>query len=233
MATEEGAQEEITIAVPLRRLLTGVSRTQKAPSAIPRVKRFVLRHIDSEWRDAIWDERRGQHRVWIDDFLNKTIWSRGREHVGGPEEWIASKGEGRPRLATRTTARYGSVLKVKALFVEEPRDGGEPRLEVYLYGYGDKEREEAERGARDDQEKTKGEEEEVGAPAAEKPKGALAKQAPADEAPAEGAPAKGAPATEPKQPTSKPAAAKPPKGAESAKGGAKRAAAKPKKEGGD
>jgi ribosomal protein L31E len=233
MATEEGEQEQVTIAVPLRRLLTGVSRTQKAPSAIPRVKRFVLRHIDSEWRDAIWDERRGQHRVWIDDFLNKTIWSRGREHVGGPQEWIAGKDGGRPRLATRTTARYGSVLKVKALFVEEPRDGGEPRLEVYLYGYGDKEREEAERKAEEADREEEPEEAEVPAPAQKKAKEAPAKEAPVKEAPAKEAPAKPAPGKEMKPPVSKSAAAKPAKPTETLKGEPKKAAAKPKKEGGD
>ncbi|HKZ60421.1 MAG TPA: hypothetical protein VJ547_11350 [Candidatus Thermoplasmatota archaeon] len=224
MAKEEGEEEQITIAVPLRRLLTGVSRTQRAPSAIPRVKRYVLRHIDSDWRDAIWDEGRGQHRVWIDDFLNKTIWSRGREHVGGPTEWISGKDGARPRLAGRTTARYGSVLKVKALFVEEPRDGGEPRLEVYLYGYGDKEREEAERKAEEadkEGEEAGEEEQEVPAPAEEK-----AKEAPAKEPPAK----------EPKKAASKPAAAgpaKPAKAADASKGEGKKAAAKAKKEGGD
>ncbi len=225
MATEEGEQEQVTIAIPLRRLLTGVPRTHRAPSAIPRVKRFVLRHIDSDWRDAIWDERRGQHRVWIDDFLNKTIWSRGREHVGGPTEWISGKDGGRPRLAKRTTARYGSVLKVKALFVEEPEGGGEPRLEVYLYGYGDKEREEAERKAKEKDEKPEEAAEEAPAPAAKK-----AKEAPAKAAPTKAAPAKEAPSKEEKKPASKPAAAKP---AETPKGEAKKAALKPKKEGGD
>lgn len=223
MAKEEDEEQQVTVVVPLRRLLTGVSRTRKAPSAIPRVKRFVLRHIDSEWRDAIWDERRGQHRVWIDDFLNKTIWSRGREHVGGPMEWIAGKDGGRPRLATRTTSRYGSVLKVKALFVEEPRDGGEPRLEVYLYGYGDQEREEAERKAKETERGKETKKEPSQAPAPKK----------AEEAPAKAAPPKEGPAKDAKKPISKPAAAKPAKAAESGKGETKKAGAKPKKEGGD
>src|SRR5262245_51331615 len=108
MAKDDAQKDQITIAVPMRRLLTGVPRTKRAPAAIPRVKRYVLRHIDPDWRDAIWDEDRGSHRVWIDDHLNATIWSRGRAHIGGPREWIEGKEGERPRLAKRTAARYGS-----------------------------------------------------------------------------------------------------------------------------
>ena len=143
MAKEEAQTDQKTIVIPLRRLLTGVPRTKRAPSSIPRIKKYVLRHIKPEWRDAIWDEDRGVHRVWIDDFLNQTIWSRGRGHVGGPAEWIPAKVEGqRNRLAKRTTSRYGSILKVKVLFLEEPREGEDPRIDVYLYGYEDKKSEE-------------------------------------------------------------------------------------------
>jgi ribosomal protein L31E len=227
MAKDDAEQDQITIAVPLRRLLTGVPRPARAPSAIPRVKRFVLRHIDPDWRDAIWDEDRGVHRVWIDDFLNKAIWSRGREHVGGPTEWMEAAAGQRPRLARRTSARYGSVLKVKALFVEEPRDGGDARLEVYLYGYDDLSKAKDEEG--DEDERDEKEEDE-------------AEEAPEDEEgdkdeekEAEPSKAKPAPKSEAKPAAKKPAstsaAAKSVKPA--AKPETKKPAAKPKKEGGD
>jgi ribosomal protein L31E len=141
-AAEGGGKDQKTIAVPLRRLLTGVPRTKRAPAAIPRVKRYVLRHIDPDWRDAIWDEERGVHRVWIDDYLNQTIWSRGRAHVGGPQEWVKGKDGGRPQLAKRTSARYGSILKVNVLFVEEPEEGADPRIEVKLFGHEDRDSDE-------------------------------------------------------------------------------------------
>jgi ribosomal protein L31E len=43
MAEDDVEKDEITVAVPLRRLLTGVPRTKRAPAAIPRVIWFVLR----------------------------------------------------------------------------------------------------------------------------------------------------------------------------------------------
>src|SRR5690349_8275591 len=205
MAKDDAEQDQITIAVPLRRLLTGVPRPARAPAAVPRIKHFVLRHIDPDWRDAIWDEDRGVHRVWIDDFLNKAIWSRGREHVGGPTEWMEAAAGQKPRLSRRTTSRYGSVLKVKALFVEEPRDGGDARLEVYLYGYDDLAQEKDEKDDEDEKE-TKGEkedEEEDEAPeedeGEEDEEEAEAKEAAPEEKPA--------PKPEAKAPAKKPASA--------------------------
>jgi ribosomal protein L31E len=227
MAKDEAEQDQITIAVPLRRLLTGVPRPSRAPSAIPRIKRFVLRHIDPDWRDAIWDEDRGVHRVWIDDFLNKAIWSRGREHVGGPTEWMEAAAGQKPRLARRTSSRYGSVLKVKALFVEEPRDGGDARLEVYLYGYDDLTKDKDDEGEKDEKEKEEGEEDE----APEEEEGEEEKAA--DKA--QPAAAKPAPKGEPKAPAKKPASTSAAaKGAKpAAKSETKKPAVKPKKEGGD
>ncbi len=230
MAKDDVETDQRTIAVPLRRLLTGVPRTHRAPSAIPRVKRFVLRHIKPEWRDAIWDEDRGQHRVWIDDFLNKTIWSRGIEHVGGPAEWTTGAEGQKSRLARRTASRYGSVLKVKALFVEEPDDGGDARLEVYLYGHDDlaEDKESAEKSAKAGQEDEGASEPEVESkatpskPAAKPPTAAGEKPAKPAEAPKEA----------PKKPASTSAAAKGVKPA-APNADAKKAQAKPKKEGGD
>lgn len=210
MAKEGGEKDQITIPIPMRRLITGVPRTKRAPSAIPRIKRYVLRHIDSEWRDAIWDEDRGQHRIWIDDFLNQTIWSRGRGHIGGPMEWTPGKDGGKPRLSKRTASRYGSILKVKVLFVEEPGEGGDPRVDVYLYGHEDEGKDEEEEGkeSKETQDEDDGDDEQ------EKP----AAKAPSD------APAK--------KPASTSAAGKGDKAA-APKADAKKAPAKPKKEGGD
>jgi ribosomal protein L31E len=241
MAKGESGKDEITISVPMRRLLTGVPRTQRAHAAVPRVKRFVLRHIDPDWRDAIWDEERGRHRVWIDDFLNKTIWSRGRERIGGPVEWVEGSEGTRPRLARRTTARYGSVLKVKALFVEEPRDGGDPRLEVYLYGYDDLAKEKEEEEAKGEEEAE--EEKEEGAEAEEEEGPEVEEEAEEEKAAAKEPEAEAPkveerkPAEEPKgaakKPASKSAAAKGGKAATAPKAEPKKSAPKPKKEGGD
>ncbi len=229
MAKEEAQADQKTIVIPLRRLLTGVPRTKRAPSSIPRIKRYVLRHIKPEWRDAIWDEDRGVHRVWIDDFLNQTIWSRGRGLVGGPTEWIPAKKEGQKnRLAKRTTSRYGSILKVKVLFLEEPREGEDPRIDVYLYGYEDKKSEE-------EDDKHKGhdhdEDEEGGEEAAHDE---ADDEGDDDKAAADKAADKPAPKSEgaAKKPASTSAAAKGGKPAP-AKADAKKAPAKAKKEGGD
>lgn len=212
MAKEADENTQVTIVVPLRRLITGVPRTKRAPAAIPRIKKYVLRHIDPEWRDLIWDERKNTHRIWIDDFLNQTIWSRGRGHVGGPDEWLQPKEKGqRPRLTRRTTSRYGSILKVKVLLVKD-REGTDPRVDVYLYGYEDKEADEAEEGHEGhDHAQGEGHDEEGGDGGEgedEKPKAADA----------------------PKKSASTSAAAKGGKTAQ-AKGDAKKAS--PKKEGGD
>jgi ribosomal protein L31E len=228
MAKEETQADQKTIVIPLRRLLTGVPRTKRAPSSIPRIKRYVLRHIKPEWRDAIWDEQHSVHRIWIDDFLNQTIWSRGRGHVGGPAEWIPAKKEGqRNRLAKRTTSRYGSILKVKVLYLEEPGEGEDPRVDVYLYGYEDKKSEEeddkhkghdhddddegGEETAHDEADDEEDDDDDVDEPAAK----------PAAKSDAEA-----------KRPASTSAAAKGAKPA-AAKADAKKAPAKPKKEGGD
>lgn len=236
MAKDDVEKDEITIAVPLRRLLTGVPRTKRAPAAIPRVKRFVLRHIDPDWRDAIWDEDRGQHRVWIDDFLNKSIWSRGREHVSGAKEWIQGAEGQRPRLAQRTTSRYGSVLKVKALFLEKPEDGGDARVEVYLYGYDDlaKEKEGEDEEEEEGEEKETQEEEAEGEEADEEEE---AEEKPAASEPKAPQPKEGkagqAPKPSKEKPASKSAAAKSGKASAPAKDETKKPAPKPKKEGGD
>lgn len=223
MADDERQDDQLTIAVPLRRLITGVPRTKRAPAAIPRIKRYVLRHISADWRDAIWDQDRGVHRVWIDEQLNAAIWSRGRGHVGGPQEWIKGTDGGRPRLAQRTGSRYGSILKVDVLYVEEPEEGGDPRIEVKLFGRADKEREDKEKGHEGhdhaegehdhDEDKEGGKDEDLKRPA----------KAPAKAASEEAAP---------KKPASTSAAAKGGKPADE-KAEPKKAAPKPKKEGGD
>lgn len=225
MAKDEAQTDQKTIVIPLRRLLTGVPRTKRAPSSIPRIKRYVLRHIKPEWRDAIWDEERGVHRVWIDDFLNQTIWSRGRGHVGGPTEWIpAAKAGQRNRLAKRTTSRYGSILKVKVLFLEEPREGEDPRIDVYLYGYEDKKSEE-------DDDKHKGHDHDEDEEGGEETAHDEADDEEEDDEKGSGKPAAKSD-TAAKKPASTSAAAKGGKPA-AAKADAKKAPAKPKKEGGD
>jgi len=241
MADEETPEDEMTITVPLRRLLTGVPRTQRAAAAIPRIKRYVQRHVKKEW----WRDAEG--RILIDDFLNKTLWRRGREHIAGPEYWIGKKGEPK-RLARRSPVRYGSVLKVKVLYVE-PRDG-DPFLELRLPGFEDlrKERREKER----DRARKKGGEE----PAAEKtveeageeaeeggaePEGEGAVKEAAEteekpEGPAEGKAAEDKPAPEaPKKAEKAASKSAAGKGAPKApaKTQSKKAPAKPKKEGGD
>lgn len=219
MADDAGRDDQLTIAVPLRRLITGVPRTKRAPAAIPRIKRYVLRHISADWRDAIWDQDRGVHRVWIDEQLNAAIWSRGRGHVGGPQEWIKGTDGGRPRLAQRTASRYGSILKVDVLYVEEPEEGGDPRIEVKLFGRADKEREDKDHEGHDhadgEHDHEEGDDDAEG-----------------DEKPAAKAPSKSAAADAPKKPASTSAAAKGGKPA-GEKAEAKKAAPKPKKEGGD
>ncbi len=122
------------VTVPLRRLLTGVPRTKRAAAAVPRIKRFVRRHVKSQWLDAVTTDDDPDGKIWIDDSLNMTIWRRGREHVAGPAEWEEPKGGGPPRLTRRTSVRYGSVLKVRVLFNEDPEDGGDARLELSLPG---------------------------------------------------------------------------------------------------
>jgi ribosomal protein L31E len=243
MADDETPEDEMTITVPLRRLLTGVPRTQRAAASIPRIKRYVQRHVKKEW----WRDAEG--RILIDDFLNKTLWRRGREHIAGPEYWIGKKGESK-RLARRSPVRYGSVLKVKVLYVE-PRDG-DPFIELRLPGFEDlkKERREKERerkarksaaeegaGAEAVEEEGEEGEEEAKEPAAEgeETEAGETEEGPADEKPADlergEKPAAEPPKKAPK-PASKSAAAKGgPK--ESAKAESKKPAAKPKKEGGD
>src|SRR6267142_3388089 len=245
MADEETPEDEMTITVPLRRLLTGVPRTQRAAAAIPRIKRFVQRHVKKEW----WRDAEG--RILIDDFLNKTLWRRGREHIAGPEYWIGKKGESK-RLARRSPVRYGSVLKVKVLYVE-PRDG-DPFIELRLPGFEDlrKERREKERerkarttaaeeSAEAEAVEEEGEEGEEGVKEptpegeGEDKEGKDLEEKPASAPPAEKSkvdkPA-GEAAKKAEKPASKSAAAKGgAKGA--AKSESKKPAAKPKKEGGD
>ncbi|HEX9710006.1 MAG TPA: hypothetical protein VGB42_08600 [Candidatus Thermoplasmatota archaeon] len=134
MARRDDDSTELIITVPLRRLLTGVPRTQRAAAALPRIKRFVRRHVKSQWLEAVTTDDEPDGKVWIDDSLNMTIWRRGREHVAGPAEWEEPKGGGAPRLTRRTSVRYGSVLKVRVYFNEEPEDGSDPRLELTLPG---------------------------------------------------------------------------------------------------
>lgn len=134
MARRDAEGNEVIITVPLRRLLTGVPRTKRAAASVPRIKRYVRRHVPSTWLDAVASEADPDGKLWIDDSLNMTIWRRGREHVAGPAEWEEPKGGGPPRLTKRTSVRYGSVLKVRVFFNEDPEDGSDPRLELTLPG---------------------------------------------------------------------------------------------------
>jgi ribosomal protein L31E len=243
MAKRGEEKDEIIVTVPLRRLMTGVPRTKRTPAAIPRIKRYVLRHVDPRWLEATEGPApKREHRVLIDDFLNETIWRRGREHIAGPEVWVKSRDGGKRRLARRTAVRYGSVLKVKVLFVENPIDGGEARLEIYLPGYEDvkEEREDRRKVVEGEEKEAPAEPKDEGEPEAEE----TAKPAPAEPSPAEPAketpaapkPKAKAPAASEAAPKanktgSKSAAAKGTK--EGAKPVTKKVAPKPKKEGGD
>lgn len=133
MARRDVESNEVIVNVPLRRLLTGVPRTQRAAAAIPRIKRYVRRHVPTSWLDAVATDEEPDGKLWIDDSLNMTIWRRGREHVAGPAEWEEPKGGGPPRLARRSSVRYGSVLKVRVLLNENPEES-DPRLELSLPG---------------------------------------------------------------------------------------------------
>jgi ribosomal protein L31E len=248
MAKGDRDKDEVIVNVPLRRLMTGVPRTKRANAAIPRIKRFVLRHVDPKWLEATeGPSPMREHRVLIDDFLNETIWRRGREHIAGPEVWVKSRDAGKRRLVRKTAVRYGSVLKVKVLFVENPVDGGEARLEIYLPGYEDvKEEREGRRKVVEGEEEGEGDEEGDESEDAEKGEAADPdeQKAEADEPktqkPAAVKPVRKAPKADDKKEakpkeeksTTKSAAAK---GAKEPAGKAevKKAAPKAKKEGGD
>lgn len=249
MAKRDADKDEVIVNVPLRRLMTGVPRTKRANAAIPRIKRFVLRHVDPKWLEATeGPSPMREHRVLIDDFLNETIWRRGREHIAGPEVWVKSRDGGKRRLARKTAVRYGSLLKVKVLFVENPVDGGEARLEIYLPGYEDvKQEREDRRKVVEGEEEEKGDDEAKDGEDAEKGEGAdkgeekkpagdeAKKTKPAAEKAEPKAPkADGKKEAKPKdeKSTTKSAAAK---GAKepAAKAEPKKAAPKAKKEGGD
>ena len=238
MARREVEGDEILVTVPLRRLMTGVPRPARAAAAIPRIKRYVRRHVPSNWLDAVTTDDDPSGRIWIDYALNATIWRRGREHIAGPEVWDKSKGSSTKRLAKKTSVRHGSVLKVRVVFIEDPADGSDPRLEVSLPGIKHITREErriqrrkgtedeGEEGQASDKEEGEegaGESEEVDAEEVKEEKEAPKKPA-ADKPPAKEAPKQDkAPPEEKKGAASKSAAAK----------GAKKPASKPKKEGGD
>ena len=51
--------------IPLRK--DGYNKSKAAPSAIKRVKHFLTRHMKVE-----------KEKIWIDDSLNKAIWSQGK-----------------------------------------------------------------------------------------------------------------------------------------------------------
>lgn len=254
MARRDEEVNEMIVTVPLRRLLTGVPRTKRAAAAIPRIKRFVRRHVKSQWLDAVTTDDDPDGKIWIDDSLNMTIWRRGREHVAGPAEWEEPTGGGPPRLTRRTSVRYGSVLKVRVLFNEDPEDGGDARLELSLPGIDhttrqsrrearkdtgkkkkaeDEEEDEEDLTASDEEDEEDEEEDEEEAPSAPKPvkesaaKSAAEKKAPSTPKPAKGSAAKSAPKKKKKKAPSTP---KPAKGS-GAKSAPKKAAKR--KEGGD
>ncbi len=157
MARRDEESTEMIISVPLRRLLTGVPRTKRAAAAVPRIKRYVRRHVKAQWLEAVTTDDDPDGKVWIDDSLNMTIWRRGREHVAGPAEWEEPKGGGPPRLTRRTSVRYGSVLKVRVYFNEDPEDGSDPRLELTLPGVEHLTRQERREKRREGQEEDEGE----------------------------------------------------------------------------
>lgn len=164
MARRDAEGNEVIVTVPLRRLLTGVPRPKRAAAAVPRIKRYVRRHVPSAWLDAVASDADPDGKLWIDDSLNMTIWRRGREHVAGPAEWEEPKGGGPPRLTKRTSVRYGSVLKVRVFFNEDPEDGSDPRLELTLPGVEHVTRQEKREKRREkggDDEEEEGEEEEM------------------------------------------------------------------------
>ena len=64
-------ETERIIVIPLKKQ-KGYNHSKSAPTAIKRVRKFLTRHMKTT-----------EKKIWIDDSLNKAIWSRGKYKLPG------------------------------------------------------------------------------------------------------------------------------------------------------